>query len=271
MNKELNLFRQLVVTVFEKHAGAYQNPSKTVQNILDAIPYQYSRFQDSSTLANYLPTDEEPTADFKDALKFMYLRPIEKGTSMVPVVSLKANFARSIPEVRIRLALFLLDAGHIRSIGYRFEAPEGPGTGRHDYYHVQPIHEVHRDKTGFALSTPSWLPVVHPAWPIDAKSPVSLVIGLLFSLYGLPFHNELVTYPMAGNLKTYLESTHYLNLPRPSFWQVQCGGKQFNYATRRSTPEFDKFCKKTHNPPYTKKPIGEAEYCAADEAKQLVS
>ena len=271
MNKELNLFRQLVITVFEHHIGAYDTPSKSVRAILEGIPYQYSRFSDSSALGNYLPTDAQPIADFKAAPKFLYLRPIEKGTPTIPVVSLKSDFRRSLPEIRIRLALFVLGSGgETQALGYRYETPEGPGNGRHDYYHVQPIRVLHRDKPGFQLSTPDWFPDSHPAWPIDAKDSIGLLLTLLFSLYGLDFYEELAAYRMALTLKNHMLQTHCLNLPRPSLWKVICAGKEFHYATWYDKNAFDRSCTEAHPPKCRKEPLTSAEYNSLPQNRQLI-
>jgi hypothetical protein len=271
MDKELNLFRQLVVVLFERHSKAYDDPPANVRAILGHISNKYTRFADSTALENVLPSDDHPSSDFKEVMQFLYLRPILSGTPTVPVVSLKADFTRSFPEVRIRLALFLLNTkGEIRSQGYRYETPEGPGNGRHDYYHVQPIRVLYRDRPGFQLPTPSWFLDSHPAWPVDAQNPVCLLLSLLISLYGLEFRNELLAYPMASMLKGHINRTHCLTLPPASFWKVECGRQEFHYATRHERQAFEKFCASAHAPRYTKTPITAAQYSAVPERRQLI-
>jgi hypothetical protein len=271
MDKELNLFRQLVLLIFEKHKGAYEDPPASVRAILDHIANKYVRFADGAALENALPTDDHPTSDFKEVMRFLYLRPIQTGTPTIPVLSLKANFARSLPEVRIRVALFLLDEiGEIRCQGYRYEAPEGPGDGRHDYYHVQPIRVLYRDRPGFQLPTPPWFLDSHPTWPVDARDPVSLMISLLVSLYGLDFRNEILAYPMASVLKRHMSLTPCLNLQPASLWKVTCAGNEFHYATWFSKDAFEKFCAKVHTPRFKKEPLAISDYRAQPQEHQLI-
>jgi hypothetical protein len=272
MDKEINLFRHLVIEVFDRHRGAYADPPQSVQSILDVISNKYMRFANSAALENVLPSDAHPTSDFKTAMQFLYLRPITDGVPTVPVLSLKANFACSFPEVRARLALFFLDdEQEIRSQGYRYEAPEGPGNGKHDYYHVQPIRVIYRDKPGFQLPTAPWFLDSHPAWPVDAKDPVTLVLSLLISLYGLEFRKELLGYRVAPMLKNHIGRTHCLTIPAPSFWRVQCSGRNFHYATRYKQRDFEQFCDTTHRPRHTKSVISETDYYALPEGDQLLS
>jgi len=270
MDKELNLFRQLVIEVFDRHKSAYDDPPRNVQNILDFISNKYTRFADSAAIENALPTDDNPTSDFKELLHFLYLRPIQTGAPTVPVLSFKTDFARSFPKVRARLALFFIDGVEIRSLGYRYETPEGPGNGRHDYYHVQPIRVLYRDRPGFELPTAPWVLDSHPAWPVDASDPVTLVLSLLVSLYGLEFHKELLAYRVAPMLKKHIARTHCLTLAPPYFWKVQCGGKNFHYATRHAKQDFEKFCVATHRPKYSKTTISESEYYALPPSSQLL-
>jgi hypothetical protein len=271
MHKELNLFRQLVVILFERHRKAYDDPPANVRAILEQISNKYTRFADSAALENVLPTDDHRSSDFKEVMQFLYLRPIQSGTPTIPVVSLKADFTRSLPQVRIRLALFLLnDKGEIRSQGYRYETPEGPGYGRHDYYHVQPIRVLYRDRPGFQLPTPAWFLDSHPAWPVDAQGPVCLLLSLLISLYGLDFRNELLAYPMASMLKGHIGRTHCLTLPPASFWKVECGREEFHYATHHDRQAFENFCASTHLPRHRKTSITAAEYVALPERSQLI-
>ena len=271
MDKELNHFRQLIIELFERHKRAYDDPPKNVQAILQHISNKYTRFSDGAAIENALPTDDHPTSDFKEVMQFLYLRPIQRGTPIVPVLSLKTDFARSFPLVKARLALFPLDdEGGIRSQGYRYETPEGPGNGRHDYFHVQPIRVLYRDRPGFQLPTPPWFLDSHPSWPLDAQDSVTLVLSLLISLYGLDFYRELLAYRVAPVLKSYIGRTHCLTLPPPYFWRVECGGRDFHYATRYDRQVFAKFCADTHRPRCTKVTIAEAEYYAIPKGRQLI-
>ena len=127
-----------------------------------------------------------------------------------------------------------------------------------------------RDRPGFQLPTAPWFLDSHPAWPVDADDPVTLVLSILISLYGLDFQKELHAYRVAPLLKSYIARTHCLTVPAPFFWKVQCGGRDFHYATRYDRQDFERFCAATHRPRHTKTTIHETEYFALPQRSQLL-
>jgi hypothetical protein len=270
MRKDVAFFKRLLLWVFDQHIVGYQSPTRALQRIIDKTFLVYRPFFDSSVLEKHLPSDDRLATDFADAGMFLYLRPTEKGAFTVPALSLKADFRLSLPEVRIRLVLFLLDdQGDLRSLGYRFETPEGPGDGRHDYYHVQPIRSVFKDRPGFQLSCPLWFPDTHPTWPIDANDPITLCLSSLFSLYGLSFRDDLSTSPIHGILKKYLDRTHCLTLPPPTFWQVGSKRSTLHFKTWFDDGQFGDYCAVKMRDKHTKKRILPNEYYALPLGKQL--
>jgi hypothetical protein len=74
------------------------------------------------------------------------------------------------------------DDGPPAAIGLRFEMPEG-ADGLHSYFHTQLCRHF-RGETALFPGCPEWLPDQHPAIPVDADGPLSLLIALLKSLYG---------------------------------------------------------------------------------------
>lgn len=271
MDKELNYVRNLFLEIFDRHKGEYDDPPPNIIAILDKVQTQFARFSDRGVLEQALPSDENPSADFKDLNQFMYLRPTDEGT--VPLITMRSDFSRSWPELRIRLALFLLGAdGDVKSIGYRFETPEGMGGGRHDYFHVQPIRCLFTQAPQFPLSCPDWFPDTHPTWPMDAEDPVTLCLSLLVSIYGIAYCSELLQrVPMANQLKSYLKKIRCFN-PRPeiTYYEVSHQNAKHYYRTFFPKDKFEKFCKNTYGGGYATKSITNLVYSKIGENLQKI-
>lgn len=271
MSSELTHFRDLILTLFERHAGYYENISGRLADTLESIPYAFTTITDRGILEGVLPSEGKPISDFKEVKSFLRLRPLDSGA--VPLVSIKTDFNLSRPKIKIRLALFLIhDEIHIKSYGYRFESPEGYGGGVHDYYHSQPIRNVHRDINGFDLMVPEWHPDTEPAWPVDARNSVGLVLSMLFSLYGMHFKRELMGYPISMHLKQYIEENHWYKLPSANYWKVKHGGNDYFYATWYDRTQFDRFCraKYPNDPRYKKELIDDAGYRSVPQGQRWV-
>ena len=181
MDKDLNFFRELFLWLYDQSRDSYAEPPGDTQLILNETYKSHRPITDSATLEKCLPNKGRTQASFAELGVFLYLRPPERASRTVPVISVKSDFGRSMPEVRIQLVLFLLDDENaLQSLGYRFETPEGPG--RHNYYHVQPIRTLFGVPHAPPTTTPQWFPDTHPTFPIDATDPVSLPFNLLISL-----------------------------------------------------------------------------------------
>jgi hypothetical protein len=117
---------------------------------------------------------------------FVYAETIPRGQpALWPVLAFSAQ--RASRQLKVRAALFFegtddSDAGRPLATGWRFEPPEG-AVGAHAYYHAQPI-------TAWDTSGNRKLPVksqcneVFPAFPLKAEDSISLLTGVLVSLYG---------------------------------------------------------------------------------------
>ena len=84
--------------------------------------------------------------------------------------------------------MFLVDDDiNVKSLGYRFESPEGKNNqnaGVHHYYHIQMIQPP--------TCRIDWLPETQPAFPLDADNPVKLLLCVLVSLYGLDYLGTII-------------------------------------------------------------------------------
>jgi hypothetical protein len=84
-----------------------------------------------------------------------------------------------------------------KTLALRFETPErdATGDGKHDYYHSQLCVSLRRGEGTDTLALPiepDWFPTSHPAWPMDAETPVELLVCLILSLYGKVGGSEII-------------------------------------------------------------------------------
>jgi len=132
---------------------------------------------------------------------FLYLWPITKGGYYLPIMTLKYDFVEENSEARFRVALFCLHGDQPKASAYRFETSEGKG--KHDYCHAQLITSFAKHK--YPLPCEEWLPVDQPAFCLDAKEPISLLMNLLISLYGFEYVTALIGPKFASDLAPYLK------------------------------------------------------------------
>jgi len=217
MDKDLGTFRDLVLWLWDNHERPWEYSRRDALSIYQDIGGVYTSVLRKEELANILPSDDCVKTTF--ATMYLYLDPVTKGTTMVPVLSACCDFGRSPAEVRLRLGLFMRHKRNVKAIGYRFEAPEGKGS--HNYYHVQVISGLKEPFSPQECS--SWLPDRQPAFPLDADDPVKLLLCLLVSLYGVQYVARLKTDAYLGNrLSDYLDRLSCFH-PKPFnwYWKVE--------------------------------------------------
>lgn len=178
---QFTIFREMFSSLFTepwKFDGA-------AQGIWEALQWAYPPFVNRQAFEKALPSREDPRCDFSDSRQFLYLQPSSGGKEnvFIPVLSLKTDFTQNLPEIRIRVGLFLRHEATIRAVAFRFEAPEGPGGGAHDYYHAQFIRRFHQSDR-LIPAVPEWLPETQPSFPLHANGPVTLLAAFLVSIYG---------------------------------------------------------------------------------------
>ncbi len=219
MNVELGLFRQLLKWLWEKNESVIRRLSEDTNKnkaseIYSRIITTSPKIENDRALEVMLPNKERLVVDFEDVGRFLYLEPIPKGDVALPVLSWECDFSRKpIPEIRLHLGLFLLDKEkNLQVIGYRFETPEGEG--RHNYYHAQLIKNFHNGGSCWCAKCRDWLPETQPAFVLDARNPVTLLVCILISVYGLNYVSQnLETANFWNELKPYVENMALKNLP----------------------------------------------------------
>jgi hypothetical protein len=231
MNEQQGLLGQILVWLWNRYRRAVPNLSGDVKEIHDHIATIYQQYNDEHELELTLSHNNPPTTDFNLEGKCIFLEP-ETDHKIIPVMTVKFDFRRSIPEIRFHLALFLVDSQNTpQALGYRFEAPEGEGI--HHYYHAQNIKTFNKRE----LPCPEWIPENQPAFALDAKDCITLIICLLTSLYGLDFHRKLETSPFANELQSYVNAM-YCKKFTPTYWELFVGKKKKFYKTWKGEPDF---------------------------------
>jgi hypothetical protein len=133
---------------------------------------------DNSRLDSSLRVEPDPSTDSGQ------LVPMQRLNSVwLPLVHVRRG-KRSDDRRFITISMVL--AGEINdedcALGWRFEAPEGPG--EHCFWHAQPIREVRLDNGVVNLTLPAWVPVNMPTLPLAAENPEELLLCALVSIYG---------------------------------------------------------------------------------------
>jgi hypothetical protein len=242
--QELTDFRALILGVERTHRAALRQVNQDGGIAKRLYDRSLERFKalnldpmDRVELERLLPHGKIPQIDFLRQRKVLFLRPSEKGGFLLPVISLKCDFARQpTAELRLRVGLCVLDPDNrLRVLGYRFEMPENDGSGRHDFYHLQLIRAF--EKGAPPLNDPEagldWMPDVQPSFPLDATGPLTLILSFLVTVYGLWYLDEMKAEELVP--ANYLESLSCWK-GRPAFWRVRDAAgkhKYFSDALRR--------------------------------------
>jgi hypothetical protein len=180
--------------------------------LIDQLEPRFPSFEERQ-LENYLKESNQEV-EFLKLHRFLYLRPIEEGGSFLPIMAVKCHWDENNLEVRIRMGLFRLFETELKASGFRYETPEGEGD--HNYYHAQLIFGFDKDTKRLQFCE-RWLPVTQPAFCLDANNPVSLLVGLLVSLYGFGIIRQMLSLSFGRMLEPYLEEMqwHKRNFKKP--------------------------------------------------------
>lgn len=204
MNQPVNIEQKILndILVWVAQLGdKNQDTSEKVQRIREKIGVNYRKITDRK-LENMLTKDAPNTLSMFDKNVFIYLPPIEKGDIYVPILSVEYDYAVAMPEVSLKIALFLISETDgkdtLKAIGYRFETPHK--NVRHHYYHIQHINGFSRSDSRWKLPGNEWVPTEYPAFPIDAQDPIQLLVCLLVSLY-----DRAIIKNLEGQVKTLIK------------------------------------------------------------------
>jgi hypothetical protein len=180
----------------------------------------------------FLPSDESVSKEFPSH-KFIFLKPISHGFKQVPILHLKCDFGKVLPETNMRLGLFSIHNGSLKATGFRLESPSEARTpsddrseeqdiandnSKHNFYHLQMISGFQKDKRFFEDDNLSFVPEKEPTFPLDANVPVKLLLCLLVGCYGLQETGSwLVSSSVDKKLVEFLEGMYCRSTP-PMTW-----------------------------------------------------
>ena len=131
--------------------------------------------------------------DFDTVRKFgkkvLFLPPLEKEDGFFAVMWLRCNLEPYSSNIRIMLfkkkseeELAERPKNHFWAVGFRFET----GKGMHNYHHAQLINNFKgKDNSLIFFDSIPWLPLTQPAFPLYAIDPLTMMISLYLTLYGL--------------------------------------------------------------------------------------
>ena len=193
--KNARVAREVLRALVDSGSGELPTHEKAVTDAI-AGRLQHDRVMPvafgASQVERFLERFGEEDVNFFDEYgrwSFIQLRPVSKRDRLLPFLSLAADAGLT------RFQLFLLvvteekDAQGtvvgLRSLGFRFEGPEGGGErGRHNYWHVQLTSSFAQSGGSRHPKTPTWLPRSTPAIPLNANDASTCVAGLAAALYG---------------------------------------------------------------------------------------
>ncbi len=242
MDQDLKVFRDLVLWLWRSHEKPWEYEDSEARQIYDQIQVGYASIGEGE-IELLLPTEDDVRSEFSRRRRYLYLNPIKVTPTLVPVLSIKADFGRSIPELRLRLGFFLMQEGQVKAFGFRFESPEGPGEDH--YYHAQFIHGFENDRPFGPEHI--WLPVTCPTFPLDADNPVKLLLTLVVALYGLPSLTQVKT-SVAG-IEKHLSEMRCLSFKEFEYYWIATmrRDRQEYYISTDIDPEsFDKKFREAH-------------------------
>lgn len=236
-DKELELFRDLLIAIGNHHRKPWLRFKGQAKDIFQDIAGTFNTLT-VEELEDSLPSEGRVSAKFPPN-RFLYLNPTSSPI-LLPVVGLKCDFGRSIPEVRLRVGLFLKHGLDTRAIGYRLEAPEGPGA--HHYYHLQMIRGFDKHSHFIGDECLNWFPDQAPTFPLDVNSPVKLILSLLIGLYGLLETGAMLRdMGLTARAKQHLDQMNCFSIPQIEwYWKVLKSGASRHefYRTPKEPPDF---------------------------------
>jgi hypothetical protein len=212
LGKERNLLAMVLIWMIDQENSAQNRYSSSLGQLANRLNGSFPRTTEGYIKKELVGSDSGSM--FADA-QFVHLEAIDKDGWMLPILSIKWDFAANPVEFNLRIALFMLNRTGAeqwtQAIAFRVETSEGADS-RHCYPHAQLIRRWDVGGTRFPIPAPQWLPESFPAWPLDTAevSPMGLLVAVLVTLYGKKFIDGLAGAQFRGQLTPYLAGLRYL-------------------------------------------------------------
>jgi hypothetical protein len=145
-----------------------------------------------------LPTPDKLASDF-GSMKLL-LPPIRRASRFVPLLWMKYDLRTTPAAIGLHVTLFCLDQTELKAIGFRLEN----GEGAHEFYHAQIVSDLGSSDVAHQLLCPAWIPDSQPSFPLPADCPVSLILCLILTLYGLKEAARMCTVHTIHKLQPYI-------------------------------------------------------------------
>lgn len=144
--------------------------------------------------------------NFFDENLVLYLPPLGKGSVYLPILTLRCKFSKKHENVKFRVMLVTHDKKNnsLKGIGFRMETPEGKNSnsktstnsrkiGIHDFYHAQLIQQFSPKQydNKLIIEGLNCIPEAQPSFPMPANCPVTLLLCLILTLYGINGYEKL--------------------------------------------------------------------------------
>ena len=178
---EFGHLRSLVISLpsFQKSREDY---SKDEGDLADIVAQDHLRAE-----RDYLESVIDTSArkfSMVDANRFVYLTPYAMhANTYLPLMAVEADYSSAArPTVAIHSLLYmrsLTNPGEIRCISYRFDVPNRT-VGDHSFFHMQFAWGANEGKKK-RTSPERWISKKDPGIPIDATTPVEMLLSSIIS------------------------------------------------------------------------------------------
>jgi hypothetical protein len=190
MYHDIDAFNRLVRALWSEQnqawtvANARNKPSTKARAVFEKVlgHPQFCNQLSMSTLEQRLPSakNKKLASDFGH----MYLRlpPIERASNFAAFLWLGYDFTTKPQRICLRVTMFCIEDGRLEHFPFRLEY----GEGMHNFYHAQLGNSD-------GAPNPAWLPCKQPSFPLAANCPVTAMLALLLTLYGVNETGRLLT------------------------------------------------------------------------------
>lgn len=195
----------ILVWLWEKYGEPWNRSTKTL-DVFDRLKREFAPISNKEALERMIGSLKHPHHEVCESKqRYFYLIPTNEVPHVLPVLDFRIDLARPdppTPEVRLRTLMFCLHEGELCATGFRMESREG--SGKHDFFHCQPIRAFVKGQT---TRVPEWISDRQPTFPLNVDHEIHLLMCLVASLYGMAALNEMIrNVSLRSRLKRHVDS-----------------------------------------------------------------